>query len=61
MRLHEAAELEGDVSRGPYPVVDVANAWDLASTLDVETPGIEHEYREDGERRVALMAHADTS
>ncbi|MFD8455518.1 methyltransferase domain-containing protein [Streptomyces antimycoticus] len=62
VRLAKAAELDGDdVTRGPYPVVDVANAWDLASMLDVEVPGIEHEYREDGEQRVALMAHADGS
>ncbi|MFE9069454.1 methyltransferase domain-containing protein, partial [Streptomyces violaceusniger] len=62
VRLAKAAELDGDeVTRGPYPVVDVANAWDLASMLDVEAPGIEYEYREDGEQRVALMAHADGS
>ncbi|WP_413116377.1 protein-L-isoaspartate O-methyltransferase family protein [Streptomyces sp. CY1] len=62
VRLAKAAELDGDeVTRGPYPVLDVANAWDLASMLDITVPGIEHEYREDGERRVALMAHADGS
>ncbi|MFD0447325.1 hypothetical protein ACFQ10_41150 [Streptomyces indonesiensis] len=62
VRLAKAAELDGDeVTSGPYPVVDVANAWDLASMLDIEAPGIEHDFREDGAQRVALMAHADGS
>ncbi|MDT0346744.1 methyltransferase domain-containing protein [Streptomyces litchfieldiae] len=50
-----------DVTISPYPVVDVANAWDLASMLDLAAPGIEHHYSEDGEHRVALMAHPDGS
>ncbi|WP_431982542.1 methyltransferase domain-containing protein [Streptomyces qinglanensis] len=60
--LDKAAEHDGDkVTRGPYPVVDVANAWDLDSMLSLTTPGIEHEFRREGERRTALMAHADGS
>lgn len=50
-----------DISKSPYPVVDVANAWDLASMLDLTAPGIEHDYREDDEQRTALMTHPDGS
>ncbi|WP_436745439.1 methyltransferase domain-containing protein [Streptomyces sp. URMC 129] len=57
-----ARDQEGDeVTVGPYPVVDVANAWDLSSMLGLTVPGIEHQYQEDGEQRVALMAHPDGS
>lgn len=62
-RLAVASHQEGEqVSLGPYPVVDVANAWDLVSMLDLTVPGIEHEYREDEDQhRTALMAHPDGS
>ncbi|MGI5350192.1 methyltransferase domain-containing protein [Streptomyces sp. CA-250714] len=60
--LNKAAVHDGDdVSRGPYPVVSVVDAWDLASMLELTVPGIAHEYREDGDQRTALMAHADGS
>ncbi|GHF06750.1 methyltransferase domain-containing protein [Streptomyces morookaense] len=50
-----------DVTTGPYPVVDVEQAWDLDSMLSVTTPGIVHRYHQDGENRTAIMAHADGS
>ncbi|MGO4759093.1 methyltransferase domain-containing protein, partial [Streptomyces sp. 2MCAF27] len=60
--LAEAVEQDGDeVALGPYPIVDVANAWDLDSMLSLKAPGIEHSYEDDGEQRVALMAHEDGS
>jgi len=60
--LAAAAEQDGeDITTGPYPVVDVANAWDLASMLDLIAPGIEHHYRQDKGVRTALMAHPDGS
>lgn len=60
--LATAREHDGDeVTTGRYPVVHVTEAWDLASMLDVTTPGIEHEYEETDGRRVALMAHSDGS
>lgn len=60
--LAKAAEQDGDeVALGPYPIVDVANAWDLDSMLSLKAPGIEHSYEDDGEQRVALMAHEDGS
>ncbi|MEU9523282.1 methyltransferase domain-containing protein [Streptomyces sp. NPDC048224] len=60
--LAAAHEIDGeDVTTGPYPVVDVANAWDLDSMLAITAPGIEHAYQEDGGRRIAVMAHPDGS
>lgn len=50
-----------EVTTGPYPVVDVDNAWDLASMLSVTAPDIEHDYREDGDQRTAVMVHPDGS
>ncbi|GAB2625392.1 methyltransferase domain-containing protein [Streptomyces capparidis] len=60
--LAQAREEDGEeVTTGPYPVVDVAEAWDLASMLDLISPGIEHDHQDDGEQRTALMAHPDGS
>ncbi|MGW0015765.1 methyltransferase domain-containing protein [Streptomyces tendae] len=60
--LAAAHEIDGeDVTTSPYPVVDVANAWDLDSMLGVTAPGIEHSYCDEGYRRTAVMAHADGS
>ncbi|MEU5130045.1 methyltransferase domain-containing protein [Streptomyces mobaraensis] len=57
-RAHDGEE----VTTGRYPVVDIASAWDLASMLDVTTPGIQHHYEEGADgSRTALMAHADGS
>ncbi|WP_432092200.1 methyltransferase domain-containing protein [Streptomyces sp. bgisy100] len=57
-----AKSSDGDeVCVGQYPVVDVANAWDLSSMLELTAPGIEHEYWEHGEERGAIMAHPDGS
>ncbi|KUN16343.1 protein-L-isoaspartate(D-aspartate) O-methyltransferase, partial [Streptomyces antibioticus] len=50
-----------DVTLGPYPVVDVANAWDLDSMLALTAPGIEHAYHETDNQRTAVMVHADGS
>lgn len=61
--LTTARTANGDmVTPSPYPVVDVASAWDLASMLDVAAPGIVHGYQEEDDgRRTALMAHPDGS
>lgn len=60
--LAAAHDMDGeDVTTSPYPVVDVANAWDLDSMLGITAPGIEHAYREEEGRRTAVMAHADGS
>ncbi|MFJ3858132.1 methyltransferase domain-containing protein [Streptomyces sp. NPDC090085] len=53
---------EGDErSTGRYPVVDVANAWELRSMLEVTTPGVEVTYETSGRTRTAHMVHADGS
>ncbi|MGW1077798.1 methyltransferase domain-containing protein [Streptomyces sp. NPDC002537] len=49
------------ITTGRYPVVNVIEAWDLSSMLDVTTPGIEHHYEEHADERVALMTHPDGS
>ncbi|MFE5873043.1 50S ribosomal protein L11 methyltransferase [Streptomyces roseifaciens] len=56
-RAHEGEQ----ITTGRYPVVNVVEAWDLSSMLDVTAPGIEHRYEEHQDRRVALMAHPDGS
>lgn len=62
-KLLDAARIRDgeDVAVGQYPVVNVSEAWDLCSMLDVMTPGIEHCYEENDGRLIALMAHADGS
>ncbi|MGH3242892.1 MAG: methyltransferase domain-containing protein [Spirillospora sp.] len=56
-------DLDGDaVTTGRYPVLDVIEAWDLQSMLELTAPDIQHhfEQRPDGQR-TAWMLHADGS
>ncbi|GLW06234.1 protein-L-isoaspartate O-methyltransferase [Microtetraspora sp. NBRC 13810] len=50
-----------EVTEGRYPVVNVSDAWDLASMLEVTAPGIEHFYRANDGSRTAWMIHEDGS
>lgn len=50
-----------DTSTGRYPVVDVAEAWELRSMLEVTTPGVEHAYATSGRTRTAYLVHPDGS
>ncbi|MFD3377611.1 methyltransferase domain-containing protein [Streptomyces sp. NPDC058697] len=60
--LAAAREQDGEeVTTGPYPVVDVEQAWDLASMLDITVPGILYGYAEDAGLRTAWLAHPDGS
>ncbi|MGI3225026.1 methyltransferase domain-containing protein [Streptomyces sp. GTA36] len=60
--LAAAHEQDGeDVSTGRYPVVDVEQAWDLASMLDITVPGVLYGYAEDDGLRTAWLAHPDGS
>jgi protein-L-isoaspartate O-methyltransferase len=53
---------EGDErGTGRYPVVDVANAWELRSMLEVTTPGVEVDYETSGRTRTAYLVHPDGS
>lgn len=56
-----AREGAGAASTGRYPVVDVTNAWELRSMLEVTTPGVEVGYATSGRRRTAYLAHPDGS
>lgn len=54
---------EGDeVTRGKYPVIQIREAWELSSVLEITAPDISHYYEEseDG-TRTAWMVHADGS
>lgn len=54
---------DGDEVRpGRYPVVNVNEAWELQSVLEVTAPGIQHYYDEtDDGARTAWMVHPDGS
>lgn len=54
---------DGDeVKPGRYPVINVNEAWELQSVLEVTAPGIEHYYEETGDGvHTAWMVHADGS
>lgn len=57
-----ARNADGDkISTSRYPVVDVANAWEVRSMLEVTTPGVELEYSQEDDRRTAYLVHADGS
>ncbi|AEW97596.1 hypothetical protein SCATT_52250 [Streptantibioticus cattleyicolor NRRL 8057 = DSM 46488] len=57
-----AREADGEQTRtGRYPVVDVGNAWELRSMLEVTVPGIESDYETSGRQRTAYLAHPDGS
>ncbi len=63
-RFAAIRDAEGEqVSAGRYPVVSVAEAWELYSTLGVTVPGgVAHHYAETpGGRRTAWMLAPDGS
>lgn len=60
--LAHARESTGEVTTtGRYPVVDVENARELRSMLEVTTPGVELAYETNGRTRTAYLAHPDGS
>ncbi|WP_405949360.1 protein-L-isoaspartate(D-aspartate) O-methyltransferase [Streptomyces prunicolor] len=53
---------EGEaVTEGRYPVLNVAEAWDVRAMLELAVPGVEAHYEERGEQRTAWLVHADGS
>ncbi|WP_261554848.1 protein-L-isoaspartate(D-aspartate) O-methyltransferase [Frankia tisae] len=56
-------ERDGEqVGTGRYPVLDIAEAWDLATLLTLTVPGIQHRYqRGPDDRHTAIMTHPDGS
>ncbi len=51
------------VTTSPYPLVNVMEAWELRTMLELQAPDIEHHYdeEEDGGRRTAWLLHRDGS
>jgi hypothetical protein len=54
---------EGEqVTRGQYPVLDVAALWEISTMLELTSPGIQHHYARDADGvQTAVMLHADGS
>lgn len=53
---------DGDkVTTGRFPVVDVRDAWDVRSVLEVEVPGVEADFAREGDTRTAVLVHPDGS
>ncbi|ADI08679.1 hypothetical protein SBI_05559 [Streptomyces bingchenggensis BCW-1] len=50
-----------DVTEGRYPVLNVAEAWDVRAMLELAAPGVETYYEEHGEQRTAWLVHRDGS
>ncbi|MEU4703327.1 methyltransferase domain-containing protein [Nonomuraea dietziae] len=50
-----------DVGLGRFPVLDVIEAWEVRSMLELAAPDIEHYFEQDGDRRTSVMVHADGS
>ncbi|WP_432587848.1 methyltransferase domain-containing protein [Streptomyces sp. HD1123-B1] len=53
---------EGEqVTAGRYPVLNVAEAWDVRAMLELVVPGVETHYEEHGDQRTAWLVHTDGS
>ncbi|MGP3987815.1 methyltransferase domain-containing protein [Streptomyces sp. 3N207] len=50
-----------EVTEGRYPVLNVAEAWDVRAMLELAAPGVETYYEERGGQRTAWLVHADGS
>ncbi|MFB4267112.1 methyltransferase domain-containing protein [Nonomuraea sp. GTA35] len=62
--LDRARTEEGEqVEASPYPVLDVVEAWDVDTMLELVAPGIEHRFvtYDSKPDQIALMAHEDGS
>lgn len=57
------AERDGEqIGTGRYPVLDVAEAWDLSTLFTLAVPGVRHSYRREPDgRHTAFIAHPDGS
>lgn len=57
-----AHEAEGEeTNTGRYPVVDVTNAWEVRSMLEIRTPGVELAHGTNGRTNTAYLVHPDGS
>ncbi|MGA4841269.1 methyltransferase domain-containing protein [Streptomyces sp. G45] len=58
---HARCDDGDEITTGRYPVLDVAEAWEVKTQLVLALPGIETHFEEDGERRTAWLLHPDGS
>jgi SAM-dependent methyltransferase len=57
-----AWEADGaEATTGRFPVLNLDDAWEVRSMLEVTMPGVETDYRRDGDTRTAVLVHADGS
>ncbi|WP_439679601.1 methyltransferase domain-containing protein [Embleya sp. MST-111070] len=49
------------VGEGRLPVVNVADAWDVRSMLEVEAPGVQLDFAKSGDTRTAVLVHPEGS
>ncbi|SNQ51541.1 Protein-L-isoaspartate carboxylmethyltransferase [Frankia canadensis] len=50
------------VGTGRYPVLHIAEAWELSSLFSLAAPGVQHRYRREPDgQHTAIMAHPDGS
>ncbi|GHJ30710.1 protein-L-isoaspartate O-methyltransferase [Streptomyces hygroscopicus subsp. sporocinereus] len=50
-----------EVTEGRYPVLNVAEAWDVQAMLELAVPGVETFHEERGGERTAWLVHPDGS
>ncbi|MEU5421906.1 methyltransferase domain-containing protein [Streptomyces sp. NPDC020799] len=61
-RLDAIKDSEGEhVTQGRYPVLNLSDAWELRSMLELSAPGVETHYRQEGGQRTAWLIHEDGS
>lgn len=61
-RLDAIKDSEGEhVTQGRYPVLNLTDAWELRSMLELSAPGVETHYRQEGRQRTAWLIHEDGS
>lgn len=59
---HAWTDEGADITTGRYAVIQVAETWELMTSLALAVPGVQHSYNQDGDGvRTAVMVHADGS
>jgi protein-L-isoaspartate O-methyltransferase len=60
--LEQVRDRDGDdVSVSSYPLVEVMEAWELRTMVELAAPDVEHHFEEAGGTRTAWMLHRDKS
>ncbi|MEU5052456.1 methyltransferase domain-containing protein [Streptomyces sp. NPDC021096] len=61
-RLEALTDAEGEhVTQGRYPVLNLSEAWELRSMLELAVPGVETHYHQEKQQRTAWILHQDGS